>query len=240
MKAQITLENILILFGIIFITLLSIVVMINILHLSPSSTSVPIHLVSLNVNETKTIVFMSSAIQYPQTLSIEYQKVGSSNVLTFSFSNCNIIENKSNNIFGEYIYNSTSSCNFNIFQGSYELLYAYYLNNGVKTSIKIDNKIFGFNPQNKPYYTKLIISPEVVNYNGVVSVSVMTNLTNSKYSLKVNNYPVSSCQNINSLNGCKFIVNSSLGIYTNGTYNVSATIYNNSFSNTNNNYFIVN
>jgi len=239
-KAQISLETELIIFGVIIVTLLAIFVMTKLVNLNPSSTSIPVHLISLVANKTSATVFMSSAISYPKSLSIEYQSVGSSNTLTFSFLNCNLTEIKTNNVLGEYLFNSTSSCDFSEFLGTYKILYAFYLNNGVKTSIPVDNKIFGFSPINQQYYSTISVSPQIVTYNGIVSVNVETNLINANYSLKANNYPILSCQNTKALNQCNFIANSSIDVYNSiGYYNISVTVYNNSISNTNTNYFIV-
>ena len=240
MRSQITLETTLILFAIIIITLFAIAVMTSVSQLNPISTSIPVHLISLSVNKTNAIAFMSSEISNPKSLYIVYQNVTSSNTLTFSFSNCHFIENKSNNIIGEYVFNSTNSCNLSQFQGTYKILYAYYLNNGVKTSIDVDNRIFGFLPINQPYYAKMTVSPQVVTYNGVAYVKIETNLANANYSLKVNNYPVISCQNINVLNSCEFTANTSFGIYNSiQYYNISATVYNSSLSDSISNFFIV-
>lgn len=240
MRAQITLETTLIFFGIIMIAVIAVFVMTKVAHLNPMSTAIPVHLISLSVNKTTAIAFMSSVIQNPKSLYIVYQNVSSSNTLTFSFSNCYLIENKSNNVMGEYVFNSTNSCNFSQFQGTYKILYAYYLNNGVETSIDVDNRIFGFLPINQPYYAKMSISPQVVTYNSMAYVKIETNLANANYSLKVNNYPVISCQNINVLNPCEFTANSSFGVYNSiQYYNVSATVYNSSSSESVSNFFIV-
>ena len=240
MRAQITVETTLIFFGIIMATVIAIFVMTKVAHLNPTSTAIPIHLISLSVNKTTAIAFISSDIQNPKSLYIVYQNVSSSNTLTFSFSNCYLIENKSNNVMGEYVFNSTNSCNFSQFQGTYKILYAYYLNNGVETSIEVDNRIFGFVPTTQPYYAKMSVSPQVVTYNSVAYVKIETNLANANYSLKVNNYPVISCQNINVLNSCEFIADSSFGIYNSiKSYNISATVYNSSLSDSISNFFIV-
>jgi len=240
MRAQITVETTLIFFGIIMVTVIAIFVMMKVAHVNPTSTSIPVHLISLSVNKTVAIAFMSSVIKNPKSLYIVYQNVSSSNTLTFSFSNCYLIENKSNNVMGEYIFNSTNSCNFSQFQGTYKILYAYYLNNGVETSIEVNNRIFGFIPTTQPYYAKMIVSPQVVTYNSMAYVKVETNLANANYSLKVNNYPVISCQNINVLNPCEFTADPSFGIYNSiQSYNISATVYNSSLSDSISNFFIV-
>ena len=239
-KSQITIETTLILFGVIVIALLAVFIMMQIVPLTQSSTSIPVHLISLAVNQTSAIAFLSSTISYPKSLSIEYQNITSSNTMVFSFSNCYLTEVKTNNVLSEYVFNSTPSCNFNIFQGTYKILYAFYLNNGVKTSIPVENKIFGFSPINQQYYSTISVSPQIVTYNGVVSVNVETNLINANYSLKANNYPILSCQNANVLIPCNFVANSSIGVYNSiGYYNISATVYNSLFSDTITNYFIV-
>jgi hypothetical protein len=239
-KAQINIETSIILFGVIITAVLTIFIMMKTLSLNSSSTSIPVHLINLDVNQTTAIAFMSSYISNPKSLSIEYKSINSSNTLVFSFLNCSFTQVKATSVLGEYVFNSNKLCNFSGFKGTYEILYAFYFNNGVKTAIPVENKIFGFSSIPQQYYAKILVSPQVITYNNSVLLKITTNINNAIYSIKVNNYPIQSCQNIKISNSCSVIANSYIGVSNNtGFYNVSATVYNNSLTENVNNYFVV-
>jgi hypothetical protein len=241
LKAQINIETSIIIFVAIIITVLTIFIMIKTASLNPSSSSIPVHLISLDVNQTTAIVFASSYISNPKSLSIEYKGVNSSNTLAFSFLNCNFTQVKTIGVLGEYVFHSNTLCNFSAFKGTYEIFYAFYFNNGVETAIPIENKIFGFASISQPYYAKLLVSPQVITYNNSVLLKITTNINNATYSIKINNYPVQSCQNIKTSNSCSVLANSYIGVSNSiAFYNVSATVYNASLTENVNNYFVVN
>lgn len=226
-KNQITIETTLILTLIIMITILVIFVMFKILPTNQNSYSQVITLYETSVNSNSLTLYLSSKINDPQSLVLNYSPISNLyTYYTFNLINCNSISNTSS-ITPAYIFKSTSDCDFSIFQGTYVLNKATYNNDGTTTELNIKSSVIGYEPSNSVTFSTISVSPSILPHGGSTTATLETNMANSIYSLSLGKYTIRQCTGISTSKQCSFVLNSSIGVYNiNSFYILNAYIYN--------------
>lgn len=192
-----------------------------------NSYSLSISLYQASASPSHLILYLSGQILNPKSIILTYKPVSNlSKSNTFNLGNCNYTANSSSPL--SYTFLPTSSCNFDVFQGSYFITQATYNNAGINTSFVMKNELpIGYELNGQTTYATLSVNPANVPIDANIKATINTNMSNSIYSLSLGTYIINQCIGISTSTSCQFNVNSSIGAYpTNSFYILNAYIYN--------------
>lgn len=225
-RGQITLETILLTTATIIIVVIIVVIL---LKLSPTSSGQSqVALESISINKNTANILLSSNLAFPNSIIINYSKIGNSSTHLFAFTNC-AYKLETTNGYVNYIFTEGVGCSFNSFTGNDTINSVTYVSNNKAFAMKLKQIQVSYSNSSSIYNFYATLNAQNFTYGSNIISNITTNLYNYTYSIFINTTPISSCQNIDT-SSCSFSAGSSNGIYGEGYYTIITYFSNSTYS----------